>query len=340
MSEKSCRTRWLATEVMSRRRAPLPGMAALFSSARQGATQAVLALSAVCLTAACGTAENPDEALSAHESGAGSENVTETSTSALLAERALTCDRETIGYLEHRPADEARTGSERHPTLIFLHGKGQRGKNLQDLVNEEDGPLRHISKGHPMRFTVDGKTEQLIVIAPQLSTGPEAHPLAWLTCVIDHVLADERVDPDRLYLTGLSMGGYGTYTAVTHPPLARKIAAAAPIAGGGPAGKACVIAEHDIPIWAFHGDADATVRLSAGRRMVDAINACPEASFTRPIFTIYPSVGHNSWSRAYSTGHAYHDPNLYEWLLRQRRRPTDEAHPPGALEVAPPVTPP
>ncbi|XXT25376.1 hypothetical protein WME94_27995 [Sorangium sp. So ce429] len=240
------------------------------------------------------------------------------SSEAVLVERSLPCSTGAIGYLEHLPSDYATSGAQRYPTMIFLHGNGERGRDLDDVTTH--GPPKHIKNGHTMEFTVDGKTERFIVISPQLSSPSGQYPVPWLTCVVDHTLAEYRVDPDRLYITGLSLGGFGTYTAATSAALAPKIAAIAPIAGGGTESKACVIADNHIAVWAFHGDADTTVTLSKGRAMIDAINACDPPPDPPPLFTVYPGVGHNSWDRAYNTGHTYHDPNVYEWLLRQRRR--------------------
>lgn len=252
--------------------------------------------------------------------GCGAEDdldLVEETSAAVLVARSMPCGSSSIGYLEHLPSDYGTSGSQLYPTMVFLHGHGERGSDLELL--KKHGPPKHIQNGHTMTFTVDGKTEKFIVIAPQLSTSYSSYSQAWLTCVIDHTLATYRVDPDRLYVTGLSMGGFGTYTAATSATLAPKIAAVAPIAGGGDTSKACVIRDNCIPVWAFHGDADTTVTLSKGQAMINAINACQPPPSPAPIFTVYPNVGHNSWDRAYNTGHTYHDPNLYEWLLQQRR---------------------
>jgi dienelactone hydrolase len=251
------------------------------------------------------------------------EPVEETS-SALLVAKSMPCGANTIGYLQHLPSDYASSGSARYPAMIFLHGIGERGSgSAADLeLLKKHGPPKHIQNGHTMTFTVDGKTEKFIVISPQLATSYGSYPRSWLTCVVDYTLANYRVDPDRLYVTGLSLGGNGTYLAATSTTLAPKIAAAAPIAGWGPTSEACVIANNEIPIWAFHGDADSTVDISKDQAMINAINACQPPPSPAPIFTIYAGVGHNSWDRAYNTGNTYHDPNLYEWLLRQRRGTT------------------
>lgn len=244
---------------------------------------------------------------------------------AVLVAKSMPAGSSTIGYLEHLPSDYATSGSKRYPTMIFLHGIGERGDGSPAALEKlkVHGPPKHIQSGNTMTFTVGGVTEKFIVIAPQLPTSYGSYPCSWLTTVVDYTLANYRVDPDRLYLTGLSLGGFGTFTAATCSTLAPKIAAIAPIAGGHSGSlslcEACTIAGNRMPVWAFHGDADTTVPISKDQAMINAINACVPAPSPAPIFTIYPGVGHNSWDRAYNTGHTYHSPNLYEWLLQQRR---------------------
>jgi poly(3-hydroxybutyrate) depolymerase len=113
------------------------------------------------------------------------------------------------------------------------------------------------------------------------------------------------LDERRLYVTGLSMGGYGTWDVIWREP--RLFAAAVPVCGGGDESKASVI--KDIPIWCFHGGADPTVPVARSRNMIKAI----EAAGGRPKYTEYRGVGHNSWDRAYS------EPELPGWLFGQKR---------------------
>lgn len=280
----------------------------LAARARQVLSLIVLALLVGC--GAVGPAEDEQESVGIGRISA-----------AVLVARSMPCGSNTIGYLEHLPSDYTTSGSLRYPTMIFLHGLGERGSGSPaDLeLLKRHGPPKHIQNGHTMTFTVDGKTERFIVIAPQLSSSSDSYSRSWLTCVINYTQANYRVDPDRLYITGLSLGGNGTYLAATSTTLAPSIAAIAPIAAWGPPGEACVIPDNHIAVWAFHGDADTTISLSQGQAMIDAINGCQPTPCPPPRFTIYPGVGHNSWDQAYDTGHTYHDPNLYEWLLRQRR---------------------
>jgi predicted peptidase len=113
------------------------------------------------------------------------------------------------------------------------------------------------------------------------------------------------VDEDRIYLTGLSMGGYATWAWATLQP--GRFAAIAPIAGGWAPEDACKLKE--LPIWAFHGAKDSVVPVGPHQQMIDAINACGGDAK----FTVYPDADHDSWTATYA------NPELFEWFLRHRR---------------------
>jgi predicted peptidase len=113
------------------------------------------------------------------------------------------------------------------------------------------------------------------------------------------------IDDKRIYITGLSMGGYGTWNVLANRT--ELFAAAAPICGGGDTSQASKF--KDIPIWAFHGADDRTVPVERSREMIEAL----KAAGAHPKYTEYPGVGHNSWAQTYS------DPALYEWLFAQRK---------------------
>jgi predicted peptidase len=142
-----------------------------------------------------------------------------------------------------------------------------------------------------------------ILISPQ-SPG-HGWNAALLNELLDQAMSDYRVDPDRVYLTGLSMGGFGTWAlAAAHP---EKFAAIVPICGGGNTSDARKLAK--LPIWVFHGAKDETVSPERSKSMVRAI----QAAGGTPKFTLYPDAGHDSWTVTYD------NPELYDWLLKQTR---------------------
>jgi predicted peptidase len=120
--------------------------------------------------------------------------------------------------------------------------------------------------------------------------------------ILDEVLQSYKTDKKRVYLTGLSMGGYGTWSlAAAHP---ERWAAIAPICGGG--NPATAVKFKDVPCWCFHGDADPTVSVEKSREMIKALKAAGGS----PRYDEYPGVNHNSWDRAYG------NPELYTWFLK------------------------
>ncbi len=174
------------------------------------------------------------------------------------------------------------------PLLVFLHGAGERGDDLEKV--KIHGPPKLIAAGRDFPF---------VVIAPQCqSRGWYGDAVAALT---QQVAQQYKIDRRRIYLTGLSMGGFGTWdTVAKHPDL---YAAIAPICGGGNPENVAV--HKQVPTWVFHGARDNTVPLERSQEMVDALKVV--GGDVR--FTVYPEAGHDSWTEAYN------DPQLYEWFL-------------------------
>ena len=198
-----------------------------------------------------------------------------------------------IDYLLYLPT--GYQGSEkRWPLMLFLHGSGESGTNLTRV------------KAHGPPKIVESKPEfPFILVSPQ-SSGRGWNP-ELLNELLDQVMHDYRVDPDRVYLTGLSMGGFGAWSlAARHP---EKFAALVPICGGGSTNDAPKLAK--LPIWVFHGAQDKTVSPERSKSMVEALKAAGGA----PKFTLYPEAGHDSWTATYN------NPELYDWLLKQKRAP-------------------
>jgi predicted peptidase len=205
-------------------------------------------------------------------------------------------------YLLYLPKGYAG-GRKRWPLLLFLHGAGERGRDIEQV--KRHGPPRLIAEGHELPF---------IVVSPQCPGNQWWSPDV-LGALLDEVIATHRVDERRVYLTGLSMGGYGTWgLACEHP---ESFAAIAPICGGGNRLLAHALAH--VPVWAFHGAKDEVVPLVETEKMVNAVRACGG----KARLTIYPEAGHDSWTATYA------NPALYRWLLKHRRQPCHATHQPG-----------
>ena len=177
----------------------------------------------------------------------------------------------------------------RLPLMLFLHGAGERGTDLE-LVKKW-GPPKLVEKDREFQF---------VVVSPQCPKN-ERWDVEQMVALVKNVAAAYSVDPARMYCTGLSMGGSGTWAiAAKYPNL---FSAVIPICGGGDPGQGKAMAM--LPIWVFHGDKDKSVPLDRSRQMVEAIR---EAGGNVK-FRIYPDVGHNSWSLTYA------NPKVYKWLL-------------------------
>ena len=181
----------------------------------------------------------------------------------------------------------------RWPFILFLHGAGERGNNPALVANQ----------GLP-KLLQDQQDFPFIVLSPQCVSGSR-----WHTDVLEAVLAEAmreyRIDAERLYLTGLSMGGFGTWAmAIANP---QRFAAIAPICGGGDPN--AVYRIKHLPVWTFHGARDTIVPIESTERMVDALKKCGG----QVLFTIYPEAGHDSWTQTYA------NQQLYDWFLKWRR---------------------
>lgn len=209
-----------------------------------------------------------------------------------------------IRYLQSLPPEYANDptnakSGEGHgwPLVLFLHGAGERGDDLEKL------------KLHGLPSLVaSGKQFPFILISPQCPANGWWDPLV-LGRLLDGVEATLKVDVDRVYVTGLSMGGFGTWDLARWMP--SRFAAIAPICGGGDAGTLWIFpGMQKLPVWAFHGDKDKIVPLKRSQEMIDALRVLGN---NEAKLTVYPGVGHNSWSKAYG------DPALYAWLLSHKR---------------------
>lgn len=180
------------------------------------------------------------------------------------------------------------------PLLLFLHGSGERGNNLEKV--KVHGPPKLLRMGQQI---------PAIVVSPQCKSGQRWNAEE-LSGLLDKIESKYVVDKDRIYVTGLSMGGYGTWALAAHSP--ERFAAIAPVCGGGTKEMAKSIGSK-IPTWVFHGDNDRVVPLSKSKVLVDEMKAMG----VDVKFTIYPGVGHDSWTATYD------DPELWKWMMSQKK---------------------
>ena len=209
-------------------------------------------------------------------------------------------------YLLYLPADYNKDPNQKWPLILFLHGIGERGTD----------PNKVAATGLP-QILKDKKDLPFFVVSLQCPTTTWWRPFD-LSVLLDDVLARYRVDPDRVYLTGLSMGGFGAWDLAGTSP--QRFAAAAPMCGGG--NPAAARRLRDLPFWVFHGDADPVVPTKLSDDMVEALKqAGADVTYTR-----YPGVGHDCWTQSYK------NPELYTWFLshvRGQKRPAAAQPAPG-----------
>lgn len=219
---------------------------------------------------------------------------------------------DTLRYRQLYPdADPLR----KYPLVIFLHGSGERGNDndaqlkwgVSNFATDENmkmHPALVIAPQCPANMNWSNFSNTKNTTALQLMPTP-SKPMELLIALIKQLTKTLPVDTNRIYITGLSMGGFGTYDAIARYP--NLFAAAVPVCGGGDTSKASTIAK--IPMWIFHGAEDAAVSPLYSLKMLDALTKAG----AHPGFTQYPEVGHFSWLAAYS------DTMMLEWLFRQHK---------------------
>ena len=197
-------------------------------------------------------------------------------------------------YLLYLPADYGKK-QQQWPMILFLHGAGERGNDL-----------KNVKKHGPPKIVKNKKDFPFIVVSPQCPQDdwwPEKVEV--LIHLLDDIVARYEVDTERVYLTGLSMGGYGTWALAS--AYLDRFAAIAPVCGGGSRYMARKL--KDIPVWAFHGAKDNVVPLKESEEMVNAIKKLGGNAR----LTVYPDAGHDSWTETYN------NQELYDWFLQHRK---------------------
>jgi predicted peptidase len=207
-----------------------------------------------------------------------------------------------LNYLLFLPKDYAAKSQKRWPLMLFLHGAGERGSDIWKVTTH--GPPKIVAQRADF---------PCILVSPQCPD-EEIWSNDVLLGLLDYITRTYAVDTHRVYLTGLSMGGYGTWSlGLAHPD---RFAAIVPICGGGDlitvllARKDKAQALKTLGVWAFHGSKDPVVPTEESQRMVDLLKKVGASDVK---LTVYPEAGHDSWTETYN------NPDLYNWLLSHRR---------------------
>jgi len=223
--------------------------------------------------------------------------------------------QEEVGLIKYRLIKPSSIEKEkRYPLIVHLHGAGERGDDNAKQLAHFFAPGKALAK-------VDDAKQPYFAFVPQCPNGEQWVNVPWkdgsyelkkisdaldlALRAMDQIIKDNPIDTSRIYITGLSMGGYGTWDAILRRP--DFFAAAVPICGAGDPSKAKLIAK--LPIWVWHGDADTAVPVKGSRDMIEAIkNAGGNAKYSE-----LEKVGHNSWDAAYDSS------EMWQWMFEQKR---------------------
>ncbi len=202
---------------------------------------------------------------------------------------------EKLSYYLYYPENYETEPEKKFPILLFLHGGGDSGDSLGA-----------IKRSGPPKMIVEGKKFPFLILAPQNPYQKKWWNTRAVNQLLDSIVATNRIDKKRIYLTGLSRGGGAAWEmAVQYPS---KFAALAVVCGMTPVPYAAWI-DKKMPIWVFHGEKDKSVPFTESETMVNRLQAIGyDVKFTK-----YPDVGHESWVKAYQTE------ELYEWFMQQQR---------------------
>ncbi|MBB4077415.1 putative peptidase [Lewinella aquimaris] len=218
------------------------------------------------------------------------------SLSAQFDRGSIDLGRDSMHYLVYYP-EGYDTSTQDYPLVLFLHGGGEGGRDLEKV--KRHGPPKRIAAGTNFPF---------ILLAPQNRFERGFWDNVGLGYLLDDFLAANRVDTNRVYLTGLSRGGFAAWTLAMHTP--QRFAALVPVCGA-VAHSYDMWIPNDLPIWVHHGTEDELIHPSESVDMIE--NLQRKRMTPKPKLTLYEGVGHNAWDPAYD------DPKLYEWMLAQRR---------------------
>lgn len=237
----------------------------------------------------------------------------------------------TYSFYESLPRGYYNDPNKKWPLLIMMHGAGENPPQpISALLR--NGPLYWVSQGDQLEFNVGGKTETFVIIEPQSDWW---HPFL-VDGFIEYAKSNYKIDPTRIYVTGLSMGSQGSLTYAAFSPdytgdaYARKTAAIAPVDGvfgsisdsiytpndpDGAAVNYCYIASTFLPTWLFSSEGHNPQWMTDMKNRLNACNPPPNPPLK---YTYYPNDT-GAWTKAYDPSHTYENPNLYEWLLSQHR---------------------
>jgi hypothetical protein len=229
------------------------------------------------------------------------------------------------GFLESVPTDYTTSSTKRYPLIIFIHGVGEVGNGSTTALEKmkRNGPPQLINTGNfPTSFTVNGQVYRFLVMCPQFNSRFPSPQV--VQEFITYVKKNYRVDTNRIYLTGLSMGGGTVWSHSGYSAeYAQKLAAIAPFCGAASANQARsgIMASRNLPIWAFHNLNDGAVDVRNTTGAVRYYNSYSPTPFPLARMSLFEGISHNCWTKGYDPRYRENGYNLYEWFLLHSRAP-------------------
>ncbi|WP_165806698.1 PKD domain-containing protein [Chitinophaga parva] len=235
------------------------------------------------------------------------------------------------GYYEYLPAGYSPTNGKKYPLIIFFHGQGELASSSPLSSVLKNGLPQKINDGlFPTSFTVNNQQYEFIVLCPQFYSWPGSGDAIKFK---DWALNNYSVDVNRIYITGLSMGGGEAWGALAENGGSKAFAAAVMVCGYYPPTQALakVIAGNNVPVWALHNKVDPNVDPNYSINWVNYINSSVPAPAVPARLTIFDASGHDAWTKAYDPSYKENGMNIYEWMLQYSL---------GGTTTPPPTNPP
>ena len=235
--------------------------------------------------------------------------------------RYISITSNTNAFYEYLPQGYNPANSQTYPLMIFVHGMGELGNGSPSQLPLvlHNGPPKLINQGtFPTSFTVNGQTYRFIIISPQFIAWPSSTDI---NNAINYATQNYHVNINKIYVTGLSMGGGVTWEYAGNQSLyANRLAALLPVCGASwpDNGRARIMATANLPVWATHNNGDPTVPVSYTNDYIDLINA-PPTPVPPAKKTIFQANGHDAWTTTYDPNYRENGMNVYEWMLQYQR---------------------
>jgi predicted esterase len=237
------------------------------------------------------------------------------------AERTVGVTGEKIGFYQYLPPGYHSDPNKKYPVIIFLHGIGEKGTGSEADLGKINccGIPKYIDAGHDMQFSWNGKKEGFIVVCPQLASRYGTWQNYYIDAMLEYSKKHLRIDTNRVFLTGLSLGGGASWVyASASVSNAKKFAGIAPIVSPCFMSNGCNIANANLPVITVHAKDDDLASPDCTVNSIRSINDC--GAVVHPNLILYDNGGHYVWKkRAYDTAYNYFNPNIYEWMLAQNR---------------------